>query len=662
MDVFDDQPIVAGEDHPGGSENRGVASFATRLSEWNRSDAEFPRACVHQLFEAQAARTPDAVAVVHADEQLTYRQLNERANQLARHIRMRGVRPNSLVGIGLRRSPLMMIALLGVWKAGAAYVPLDPSYPTERLAFMVADAGLPLVLIEETTLPIFQGADRATNKDVYLRIDGLTGGERVDDPACETGPDDLAYVIYTSGSTGTPKGVMVTHGGLTNYVCWAVTEYDIAAGTSVPVHSSLSFDLTVTSLYPPLVAGAQIELLPEDMAAQSLLAALRARKRRIVKITPAHLDLLNQQLAPAEMAGLADALVIGGEDLKAECLAPWRKHAPGVRLINEYGPTETVVGCSIYEVQPGDPTTGSIPIGKPIANTRLHVLDKNRRPVMPGVVGELYIGGAGIARGYLNRPDLTRERFLSDPFSDKPGARLYKTGDLARLRETGDGIVLEYLGRQDEQIKVDGYRIEPGEIELALMSHPEVRTGTVIASEAVPGEKQLIAYVVPRDATDIPSGALRAFLARRLPRFMLPHHIVCLDALPLTPNGKIDRSALQRMAPSKIVACREAGEDEAASELGARTPTEKLVMDAFREIFRRADIGLANDFFDMGGRSLMAMRLMGQLRSAVGLNLPQRMLYEHPTVAGLAAAIDAFSWSAIPAMNAMDGERVQFSF
>ncbi|HEX2566602.1 MAG TPA: amino acid adenylation domain-containing protein, partial [Burkholderiales bacterium] len=418
---------------------------------------------VHQWFEQQAARAPDLPALLFRGEMLSYRRLNERANQVAHALIRRGIGPETLVGVCLRRTPDLIAALLGVWKSGAAYVPLDPDYPPERLAFMAGDSGLRALITDELRFPV----------DIDFFAPADTAREETGNPGVAVKPENLAYVMYTSGSTGKPKGAMIEHGGLSNYVRWAIGAYGLRAGDAVPLHSSISFDLTVTSLYPPLAVGAQVELLPEDQGAQSLLDALRLRGGyALVKITPAHLEILSSQLASAEAAGRTRVFVIGGENLTSESLAFWRDHAPQTRLINEYGPTETVVGCSIYEVKPEDPRNGPVPIGSAIANMELHVVE-----------GELYVGGMGVGRGYLNRPELTAERFVPDTFSGRPGARLYRTGDLARWRADG---ILEYLGRTDHQVKIRGYRIELGEIEAALAAHPEVQSCAVMAREDEP--------------------------------------------------------------------------------------------------------------------------------------------------------------------------------
>lgn len=595
-----------------------------KLREWNSTAADFPQVCAHELFEQQVVRTPNAIAVAFGDRQLSYRELNERANKLARNLRNRGIGPGTLAGCGLERTPEMVVALLAVWKAGGAYVPLDPAYPPDRLSFMIDDAQTLVLLTQEK----FRGLFSSMGEQAIFLDSDWPALEREDganlDPFSR--PSDLAYVIYTSGSTGKPKGAMIHHRGLVNYLTWAIQAYRVEPGRSVPVHSSISFDLTVTSLYTPILAGGTAELLPDDFGADQLLAALlRSGDRSLVKITPAHLDLLSAQLEPGQLAGLTRTFVIGGENLLAEKLESWRHFAPQTRLINEYGPTETVVGCCVHEVRPEDPRTGSVVIGRPIANTQLYVLDESLRPVEPGEAGELYIGGAGVAHGYLNRPELTAERFLEDPFSSMPGARLYKSGDLARYREDG---ILEFLGRADDQVKIHGYRIELGEIEAALNAHPNVKSCAVLAREDEPGIKKLVGYLVPREGEAPAATELRAFLSESLPEYMVPAHFVVLDALPLTPNGKVDRRAL----PAPSIGGGKGG--------APQTPTQKIVAEFWRDLLKADDIGIEDDFFDLGGHSLAATALMQRIRSAFGVEMRLATLFDRPTIAGLSEAVD----------------------
>lgn len=599
-----------------------TADEQAQLQRWNETTADFPQVCVHELFERQAARDPAAVAVTFRDNNLTYGELNARANRLAHRLRRGGVRNNVLVGVCLDRCPDLVVALLAVWKAGGAYVPLDPSYPKERLSFMVEDAQ-PLMVLTSTE----HASTLAAAADKLICLDTESSAFSQESPAnlsTINSLSDLAYVMYTSGSTGRPKGAMIVHRGLVNYLWWAINTYPVEPGVAVPVHTSISFDLTVTSLYTSLLRGSKVELLPEDAGAQNLLAALRDGNRGLVKITPAHLELLGKQIAANQAEGMAKAFVIGGENLLAETLELWRNHAPATRLFNEYGPTETVVGCCVHEVQASDSQTGSVCIGKPIANTQLYILDENMRPVPPGVIGELFIGGAGVGLGYLNRPDLTAERFVPDQFSAN-GAKLYKSGDLARYRRDG---ILEYLGRADDQVKIRGYRIELGEIEAALTAAPGVQSCVVLAREDEPGNKQLVAYVVA-PGNGPPAAELQTFLGKTLPEYMVPAHFVFLDELPLTPNGKVNRKALP--APEK-------GNTGAGGP--PRTETEKSVAAIWAELLNVEGVGIEDDFFDLGGQSMTAVGLVARLRAAFDLNIELAMLFERPTISGLAEAID----------------------
>ena len=546
--------------------------------------------------------------------------VDERANQLAHRLRKLGVGAEVLVAVCLDRSADLLVALLGVWKAGGAYVPLDPALPTERLAFMLDDAGANVVVTDAE----HGGRFHDTREQIHVDADraSIATEPRIALPPPPT--SSLAYVMYTSGSTGHPKGVMIVHSGLTNYLCWSRDVYQSASGSATPVHSSIAFDLTITALFTPLVAGGSVEMLREDAGAQNLVAALRAgRDRSLVKITPAHLDAPRQQLGAAGLANRAHLFVVGGEQLVSEMLAPWRDHAPRTRLINEYGPTETVVGCCVHEVRGDDPRTGSVVIGRPIANTQLYVLGAGLQLLPPGVLGELYIGGAGVARGYLNRAELTAERFIDDPFSTAPGARLYKTGDLACWRADG---VLEYRGRVDNQVKVRGYRIELGEIEAAMSDLPEVRSCTVIVREE-PGGKLLVGYVVPNGSVD--ANALRSSLGGWLPEYMVPSQIVLLDALPLTQNGKVDQAALRAMplAPPK------------RARVAPRTENEAKLAAIWKEVLGLDEIGVDDDFFELGGHSLQAIRAMARVKEVFGVELSAEALFEAPNIAALAAPL-----------------------
>ncbi|SFR29124.1 amino acid adenylation domain-containing protein/thioester reductase domain-containing protein [Lentzea waywayandensis] len=499
-----------------------------QLRAWSAGPVAPASPPVHELVETAAREHPDAVAVRFHDDELSFRELDERANRLANALRARGVRVEDRVAVCLERGLDLPVALLGVLKAGAAYLPLDPGHPQGRLAFLVADGGARQLV----TSPDLAGRVPVLPRKTLLTMD--LDRFPATRPEVRVHLDNLAYVLHTSGSTGLPKGVGVTHGGFAGYVAWARAAYGLDQGTGSPLHSSIGFDLTVTSLFPALVAGRTVVLTDADVT--GLAQVLRTGGQSLVKLTPAHLDLLGALLTPAEMAEATRRLVVGGEALSGQALRAWTEHAPGTVVVNEYGPTETVVGCCVHEVTAGDAPPGPIPIGRPIDNTRLHVLDDGMRPVPIGVAGELFVGGAGVARGYLGRPGLTGERFVPDPGA--PGERLYRTGDLVRYRPDG---VLEYLGRGDDQVKVRGHRIEPGEIEMTLVRHPGISAAAVLAREDVPGDRRLVAYFVPDGP---PPRDVAEFLGRTLPSYMVPAHYVEMPRLPLTRNGKVDRAAL----------------------------------------------------------------------------------------------------------------------
>jgi amino acid adenylation domain-containing protein len=598
------------------------------LVDWNETRAGYPSCCVHELFEEQVLRTPDSIALVSGDRRLTFSDLNRRANRLAHRLRARGVGPEALVGICLERSIEMVVAVLAVLKAGGGYLPLDPTYPDDHLAFQLADAR-PSVVLTRRALASRLGSRGAAT--IFLDDGENTGTvERGDNPETVTSPEDIAYVIYTSGSTGRPKGVLIPHRGLVNYLSWAIAAYDVAAGSGAPLHTPLSFDLTVTSLFLPLLVGRAVILVPEEEGLHGLSAVLQASSDLSpLKITPAHLALLSRQLAQERAAECVRVFVIGGEALSWESLAFWQRHTPKSRLFNEYGPTETVVGCCVYEATGQTGRSGAVPIGRPIANTRLYVLDRRLEPVPVGAVGELYIGGAGVGRGYLNRPELTAERFVPDKFSATPGACLYRSGDLARYRPDGN---LEFCGRIDEQVKVRGYRIEPGEIEALLAQHPAIGRAVVMAIEASPGDKYLVAFWEPR-ADAAPSVAeLRRYLADRLPAHMIPSAIASLPILPTTPNGKIDRRALAAASRFDLLATE--------SELvPPRDELEANLVRMWEEVLGVKPIGVKHDFFQLGGHSLLAAELFARIEERLGVTLPLATLFEAPTIADLAGVL-----------------------
>ncbi|HSF43044.1 MAG TPA: non-ribosomal peptide synthase/polyketide synthase [Thermoanaerobaculia bacterium] len=592
--------------------------------------------CVHELIAEQAQRTPQAPAVRYGDESVTYAELLERSRGLARRLRALGVAPESRVGLCLERSPELIVALLGVLEAGGAYVPLEPGQPRERLELLAEDAGLSVVLTQESVQPRLSGiaVPQVCLGQEEQESSGLRNRRAPDGAA---GPGNLAYVIYTSGSTGRPKGVMVSHGALASYLGWACRAY-APDGEPVPVHSPLGFDLTVTSLFLPLLQGGCCELVPEDEDLTGLAAALRAGGFGLVKLTPAHLEALSHLLSPDEAAASTRGLVVGGEALLGEKLAAWWSGGRGPRVFNEYGPTEATVGCCVHEPHPGTTAAGAVPIGRPVAGTRLYVLGRDLQPVPVGTPGELYIGGCQLARGYVGRADATAERFVPDPTCGalaEPGERLYRTGDLARHLPDG---TLEYLGRTDHQVKIRGYRIELGEVEAALAAHPWVREAVVEArggGEA--GGRRLVAYVATRKEAG-PAAAqelapvLRGFLEGRLPAYMVPPVYVPLEALPLTANGKVDRRRLPEPGAG--------GTDEPEVYAAPRDPVATALAAIWSELLRLDRVGLHDNFFALGGDSILSLQLASRARAA-GLELRSQQVFQHPTIAELAAVAGA---------------------
>ncbi|WP_022970981.1 non-ribosomal peptide synthetase, partial [Xanthomonas maliensis] len=605
------------------------------LQQFNAATAEYPRdVCVHELFEAQVARTPAAIALVQGERSLTYDALNAQANRLAHYLRELGVGPDDRVAICAQRSVEMVVSLLAVIKAGGAYVPLDPSYPLERLSYMHQDCAAVAVLTDVASRHLLEDSGAA------VVVVGLQG----DDSCWAHGPDHnldrhanglradhLAYVIYTSGSTGQPKGTLLTHAGAAHYLQWAVDTYQPTP--SAVVSSSLSFDATLTSLLVPLLCGAHAELLPEH----DTLDALRQRlcdptPLGLVKLTPAHLEVLGQQLAEQTAPLSPQVMVIGGEALSAATLARWQALAPHTRLINEYGPTETVVGCVVHTATAADAdaANGRVPIGQPIADLRLYVLDAHGQLAPIGVVGQLYIAGPQLARGYLGRAGLTAERFVPDPFAEQPGARMYCSGDLASWRADG---TLDYLGRNDNQVKVRGFRIELGEIVAVLRACVGVQDAAVLLREDHPGEPRLVAYLVG-DAQLLSADTLRTQLATRLPEYMVPAAYVQLDALPLTPNGKLDRSALP--APDGAAYAAQAYE-------APQGEIEQTIAAIWSALLGLETIGRHDNFFVLGGHSLLAVRVISRLRQALGLEIGVAELFSHPTLLQLAGCVASAS-------------------
>jgi amino acid adenylation domain-containing protein/non-ribosomal peptide synthase protein (TIGR01720 family) len=597
------------------------------LVAWNDTHVPYTGSrCVHQMFEDQVARTPDSVALIFEGHAVTYSALDSWANTLAGRLVTLGVRPNVLVGLFMDRGLEMVAAILGVLKAGGAYVPLPRAYPMQRLRFMLDDCGARLVLTQ-TRLAAEVPAGSVTVECVDGA--GVPNVGRSLNPTSGVTGNDLAYVIYTSGSTGRPKGTMIEHASVANYLEWSTRAYRLAEGRGAPVQSSLGFDATITSLILPLLTGRCVVLLPEAQEVDALGTALASNSDfSLVKLTPAHLRMLVSMVPQDKVPGGTRAFIIGGEALTGNDIEHWRTHAPQTRLINEYGPTETVVGCCVYEVSEKTPRSGGVPIGRPIANSQLYVLDRRLDPTPVGVPGELYIGGAGLGRGYLNRPDLTAEKFVPNPFSETPGQRLYKTGDLGQHRLDGE---LEYLGRRDDQVKLRGFRIELGEIEAVLTRHPNVREAVVLARDESRG-KRLVAYVTS-DAQARPTVLdLRTHLQAELPNYMVPAAFVMMDSLPLTANGKVDRHALPTPDGAR--------QELRAPFVPAGTETEEKIAAIWKEAVGIDTIGVDDNFFEVGGDSLIMIEVQWKLQELFGRNVPLAEIFQNPTVRTLAAAFD----------------------
>ncbi|HEV2734193.1 MAG TPA: amino acid adenylation domain-containing protein [Longimicrobiaceae bacterium] len=585
--------------------------------------APAPRETLHALFGIRAERSPEAVAVVCGEERLTYAELDRRANRLARHLRALGVGPEVRVALCLERGLEMVVSLLAVLRAGGAYVPLDPAYPPERLRFLLEDSGARVLLAREAFLPglsPFSGATLCPERQ-RLSIEA-----HADAALPETaGPQSLAYVIYTSGSTGTPKGVEVTHANVVRLFRATEGWFGFGAEDVWTLFHSYAFDFSVWEIWGALLYGGRLVVVPREVSRdpEAFRALLVSERVTVLNQTPSAF----RQLMGADEGRHDDLslryVVFGGEALEPGSLREWvRKHGDErPRLVNMYGITETTVHVTCRVLTVEDVQAGGSPIGRPLPDLSVRLLDPRGEPVPLGVPGELYVGGAGVARGYLNRPELTAERFVPDPFSGEAGARLYRSGDRARWLASGE---LEYLGRADQQVKVRGFRIEPGEIEAVLRAHAEVAEARVVVREDAPGERRLVAYVVP--AGEAPSGAeLRAHAGERLPEHMVPGAFVFLEALPLTVNGKLDVRAL--FAPEL---------SPGAEHVAPRTALEETVAGIWREVLRVERVGVHESFFELGGHSLLATQVASRVRRSLGAELPLRVLFESPTVAGVA--------------------------
>jgi len=591
------------------------------LFDWNATAAPFPQdRCIHHLFEARAQTQPSTLALTFKDTELTYHQLNRRANQLAHHLQKLGVGPETVVGLCAERFPDMVVAILAILKAGGAYLPLDPTYPPERLAFMLHDSQTPLLLTQQRlidALPLHHP------HIVCLDTDWPAIARQPDhNPASPVTPDHLAYVIYTSGSTGQPKGTMLQHRGLCNLTTVQRQTFHIDPHSRILQFSAFSYDASVWETFMALANGATLCLARAEVVASGPALVHLLRDRRVTNITlpPSILSLLPPQDLPA-----LQTVISAGEACTPDLVAQW---APGRYFFNAYGPTETTVCPSMYRCDENDPLPP--PIGRPIANAQLYVLDPNLQPVPVGVPGELHVGGVGLARGYLNRPALTAANFIPHPFSSHPGDRLYKTGDLVRYRPDGN---LEFLGRIDHLVKVRGFRIELGEIETALVGHPDVRDGVVVVRQDTPGDKRLVAYLLPATSPGPGVGELRTYLRQTLPEYMVPSAFVTLDTFPLSPSGKVDRRALPPPDKSRPELER--------AYVAPRDETEAKLAGICAALLDLEQVGIHDSFFDLGGHSLLATQFISRLRETFHVELPLRALFESPTIAELAGRVKA---------------------
>jgi amino acid adenylation domain-containing protein len=602
------------------------------LVDWNATQADYPDTqCLHQLVETQAQLTPEVVAVVFEGQQLTYAELDLQADRVANYLISLGVQPETLVGICVERSLAMVVGLLGILKAGAAYVPIDPHYPLDRIEYMLTDAKINVLLTQQSLrhqLPqVQQLVCLDTDWAQIAQAQATTAPVKIS-------PDNIAYVIYTSGSTGKPKGVEVLHRGVVNFLTSMQREPGITAADTLLSVTTLSFDIAVLEIFLPLVVGARVVLLSREdgMDGQKLAATIEAAGITIMQATPSTWRLLLE----AEWAGNKQLKILSGGEAISRDLAQ-QLLAKSAAVWNMYGPTETTIWSTVYQITG---TEQQISIGKPIANTEIYILDAQLQLVPIGIPGELYIGGAGLARGYWQRPELTSEKFIPHPFNHDPNTRIYQTGDLAKYLPDGK---IECLGRADFQVKLRGFRIELGEIESLLCQHPTIAQATVIIREDLPGDRRLVAYLVAHSQSGtapIPS-ELRQFLQQKVPDYFLPAAMVVLPALPLTPNGKIDRTSLP--APDS------ASLQLQTSFVAPTTPTEIALAQIWIQVLRIERVGTNDDFFELGGHSLLATQVISR---AFAIDISLQSLFEQPTIAGLASRIDTSIWFKAGSQNA----------
>ncbi|HEX9939643.1 MAG TPA: amino acid adenylation domain-containing protein, partial [Longimicrobium sp.] len=612
------------------AEERGLVVDA-----WNRTERGTSASPAPALFAEWARRAPEATALLYGGEAVTYGAVDRRAAVLAQHLRDLGVGPETPVGLCMERTPELLVGVLGIWKAGGAYVPLDPGYPAERLGWIIADAALPVVVATQGTAAVLpeHGA-------TLVRVDGLpeTAAEAAPEvPASDAG---LAYVIYTSGSTGRPKGVLVQHGSLSNLLSATRDAFGVAPGDVMPALASYAFDIWLFEALLPLTSGAAVRLVERERVLDVAALVEEIADATLVHAVPALMRQLVQAERETPRLGRLRRAFVGGDQVAADLLAEMRAALPGAETHVLYGPTEGTILASTHPV-PADGIVEGNPIGRPLGNVRLYVCDAFGNAQPAGVPGELLIGGAGVARGYLGRAAMTAERFVPDPFSTESGARLYRTGDRARWRADG---TLEFLGRLDGQVKVRGFRIEPGEIEAVMRSHESVTDCVVVAREDVPGDRRLVAYVVGAVEAD----ELREHLRGSLPEYMVPAAFVALDALPLTPNGKLDRKALP--APEYVA--------EANLYVAPRTPLEEVLADIWAEVLGVQRVGVHDSFFELGGHSLLIMRLLARIQDTLDLRISIRTVFSMPTLEAMAAEIERRIYEDVADMSEDEADRL----
>jgi amino acid adenylation domain-containing protein len=598
------------------------------------TELSYPAECLHQLIERQAERTPDRIAVLYENESATYRELNQRANQLAHYLQKRGVGPEVLVAVLMERSIRTVVALLAILKAGGAYVPLDSHFPEERLKYMFEDARPKLVLTENELDATWRKLELELEAFYLDRDWPSVAQEPTENPVSGVQPKNLAYVIYTSGSTGRPKGVELMHSSVVNFMESMKREPGIQESDTLLAVTTISFDIAALELFLPLTVGARMVLVSRHISrvSQSLAKAIDDYSATIMQAAPTSWRLLVE----FGWKGKSDLKVLcGGEAFPPELAEELPRRV--AEVWNMYGPTETTIWSTIYQVRGA---TKSVPIGRPIANTQIYILDSNLKPLLPGEVGELFIGGDGLARGYLNKPEITAERFLPNPIPGGPSARIYRTGDLARFLPSGE---LEYQGRVDHQIKIHGVRVEPGEIEAAVMQFPGVKQALVIAREDGPGDKRLVSYLIPATPGTFQTMGMRDFLKKKLPEYLIPSAFISLEAFPLTFNGKIDRKALpDPPAPASVTVT--------VSE-GPRDDVEYRLVTIWESVLKVKPIGLRDNFFDLGGHSLMAARLLSRVEQSLGKELPLESLLDAPTIEKQAQVIRGHAGPATPRPN-----------